>query len=182
MAGWHHQLDGRGFGWTPGVGDGQGGLACCNSWGHKESDTTERLYWTERENTLMFKPTKRNRWDHQLEQEGLEISLCSVLYSAGRDNEAQGGGKLLVQSQKANEKVRIQAVPGTHHHFKEILDNFPITKSPFGCRRVYLNFVILCHPIYIFQNFIFKNYRGEISSYSIILNTPTHSQFYVFYF
>ena len=47
MAGWHHRLDGREFGWTPGVGDGQGGLACCNSWGRKESDTTERLNWTE---------------------------------------------------------------------------------------------------------------------------------------
>ena len=47
MAGWHHQLDGHGFGWTPGIGDGQGGLACCNSWGHKESDTTEQLNWTE---------------------------------------------------------------------------------------------------------------------------------------
>ena len=35
MAGWHHQLDGHEFEWTPGVGDGQGGLACCNSWGHK---------------------------------------------------------------------------------------------------------------------------------------------------
>ena len=46
--GWmHHQLDGHGFGWTPGVGDGQGGLACCDSWGCKESDTTERLNWTE---------------------------------------------------------------------------------------------------------------------------------------
>ena len=43
MAGWHHQLDGHGFGWTLGVGDGQGGLACCSSWGHKESGTTERL-------------------------------------------------------------------------------------------------------------------------------------------
>ena len=32
MAGWHHQLDGHEFGWAPGVGDGQGGLACCNSW------------------------------------------------------------------------------------------------------------------------------------------------------
>ena len=41
MAGWHHQIDGHGFGWTPGDGDGQGGLACCGSWGHKESDTTE---------------------------------------------------------------------------------------------------------------------------------------------
>ena len=43
MAGWHHQLDGHKFGWTPGVGDGQGGLACCNSWGHKELDMTEPL-------------------------------------------------------------------------------------------------------------------------------------------
>ena len=46
MAGWHHWLDGYEFEWTPGVGDGQGGLACCDSWGHKESDTTERLNWT----------------------------------------------------------------------------------------------------------------------------------------
>ena len=45
MAGWHHWLDGREFEWTPG-GDGQGGLACCNSWGRKESETTERLNWT----------------------------------------------------------------------------------------------------------------------------------------
>ena len=43
MAGWHQRLNGHEFGWTLGVGDGQGGLACCNSWGHKESDTTERL-------------------------------------------------------------------------------------------------------------------------------------------
>ena len=47
MVGRHHRLNGYGFGWTPGVGDGQGGLACCNSWGHKESDTTEWLNWTE---------------------------------------------------------------------------------------------------------------------------------------
>ena len=40
MAGWHHQLNGRGFGWTSGVGDGEGGLACCDSWGRKELDTT----------------------------------------------------------------------------------------------------------------------------------------------
>ena len=43
MVGWHHQLDGHGSGWAPGVGDGQGGLACCGSWGRKESDATERL-------------------------------------------------------------------------------------------------------------------------------------------
>ena len=47
MAGWHHRLNGHEFEWTPGVGDGQGGLACCSSWGYKESDTTEQLNWTE---------------------------------------------------------------------------------------------------------------------------------------
>ena len=47
MAGWHHQLDGLESEWTAGAGDGQGGLACCSSWGRKESDMTERLNWTE---------------------------------------------------------------------------------------------------------------------------------------
>ena len=47
MAGWHHQLDGREFEWTPGDGDGQGGLARHDSWGHKDSDRTEQLNWTE---------------------------------------------------------------------------------------------------------------------------------------
>ena len=41
MVGWHHRLDGHGFGWTPRVGDGQGALARCRSWGRKESDMTE---------------------------------------------------------------------------------------------------------------------------------------------
>ena len=41
MVGWHYQLNGHEFGWTLGVGEGQGGLACCGSWGHKESDMTE---------------------------------------------------------------------------------------------------------------------------------------------
>ena len=47
MVGWHHRLNGHEFEWTPGGGDGQGGLVCCSSWGRKESDTTERLNWTE---------------------------------------------------------------------------------------------------------------------------------------
>ena len=47
MAGWHHWLDERESEWTPGVGDGQEGLVCCDSWGRKESDTTEQLNWTE---------------------------------------------------------------------------------------------------------------------------------------
>ena len=51
MAEWHHQLDGHEFEWTPRVGDGQGDLVCCDSWGRKELDTTEWLNWTE------WKPT-----------------------------------------------------------------------------------------------------------------------------
>ena len=52
MAGWHHQLDGHESQWTPGVGDGQGGLACCSSWGRKESDMIEQLNWTELNSVL----------------------------------------------------------------------------------------------------------------------------------
>ena len=47
MAGWYHWLDGRESEWTPGVGDGQGGLACCHSWGRKELHTTEWRNWTQ---------------------------------------------------------------------------------------------------------------------------------------
>ena len=55
MAGWHHRLDGQEFGWTPEVGDGQRGLACCNSWGLKESDMTEWLNWTELIHSVLHK-------------------------------------------------------------------------------------------------------------------------------
>ena len=48
MVEWHHRLNRHEFGYTSGVGDGQGGLACCSSWSSKESDTTERLNWTKR--------------------------------------------------------------------------------------------------------------------------------------
>ena len=47
LAGVYHRLNGHRFGWTPGVGDGQTGLACCSSWGCKESDTSEWLNWTD---------------------------------------------------------------------------------------------------------------------------------------
>ena len=73
MAGWHHRLDGCEFEWTPGVGDGQGGLACCGSWGRKESDTTEWLNWTElnwctqcRSTSIHKTKTRRyRRWNWQ---------------------------------------------------------------------------------------------------------------------
>ena len=70
MAGWHHWLDGRESEWTPGVGDGQGGLACCDSWGRKESDMTERLKWTELNiflgNLLFYFSNLLERGDHYM--------------------------------------------------------------------------------------------------------------------
>ena len=54
MAGWHHRLNGCEFEWTPGDDDGQGGLVCCDSWGRKESDTTERLNWTDSSSSVDF--------------------------------------------------------------------------------------------------------------------------------
>ena len=57
-----HRLDGHEFEWTPGVGDGQGGLACCDSWGRKKSDTTEQLnlYYV----TLTTIKKIKEKWDH----------------------------------------------------------------------------------------------------------------------
>ena len=59
MVGWHHRHNGHGFEWIPGVGDGQRGLACCGSWGCKESDTTEQLKWIE-PNIVAFHHIKLN--------------------------------------------------------------------------------------------------------------------------
>ena len=67
MAGWHHWLDGRESEWTPGDGDGQGGLACCDSWGRIELDTTERLNWIE------LKPI----WDFPGGSDG-KVSTCNA--------------------------------------------------------------------------------------------------------
>ena len=66
MVGWHHRLNGHGFGWTLAVGDGQGGLVCCNSWGRKESDTTERLNCTELIGYEMKIQRQRHLWDELL--------------------------------------------------------------------------------------------------------------------
>ena len=79
MAGWHHWLDGCESEWTPGVGDGQGGLACCDSWGHKESDTTERLNWTE----LNWKKIDVKKTIQQLRRRGWII--CTFFLSSTCD-------------------------------------------------------------------------------------------------
>ena len=78
MAGWHHWLDGRESEWTLGVGDGQGGLAWCVSWGRKESDTTERLNWTE---CLSIIHNKRNMIGiFALYLRNYCLTVCSVMY------------------------------------------------------------------------------------------------------
>ena len=62
MVGWHHRLNGYEFEQAPGVGDGQGGLACCSPWGHKESDTTEWLNWIELTGSSeILQLTRRNK-------------------------------------------------------------------------------------------------------------------------
>ena len=66
MAGWYHGLDGHESEWTPGVGDGQGGLVCCHSWVRKESDMTERLNWL----TELI-------WDSRIPQSYAWVSIAS---------------------------------------------------------------------------------------------------------
>ena len=66
MVGWHHWLNGHGFGWPPGVGVGQGGVTCCGSWGCKELDTTEWLNWTK-----IFNETKMNNFYSTFQPEPL---------------------------------------------------------------------------------------------------------------
>ena len=63
MVGWHHQLDGHEFEWTPGIGDGQGGLACCSSWECKKSDMTEWLNWTQVKKRTDRKGTEKVGWE-----------------------------------------------------------------------------------------------------------------------
>ena len=76
MAGWHHCLYGRESEWTPGVGDGQGGLACCDSWGRKESDMTERLNWTEMN---LYLANIRNLTSFGLKHSLFRIKVFSLL-------------------------------------------------------------------------------------------------------
>ena len=90
MVGWHHQLDGHGFGWTLGVGDGQGGLACCDSWGRKKSHTTERLNWTE----LMLgkiEGRRRRGWQRIRQLDGITGLMDMSLDKLQELDDGQGG-------------------------------------------------------------------------------------------
>ena len=69
MVGWNHRLNGHGFEWTLGVGDGQGGLARCNSWGREESDMTEQLNRTAQNSDGKESACSRSRFDPWLVRE-----------------------------------------------------------------------------------------------------------------
>ena len=106
MAGWHHWLDRRESEWTPGVGDGQGGLGCCDSRGRKESDTTERLNWTE------LNPCKQSsevaqadsifslyRWNQKRAQRGhVTHSWPHSKWQSGRKARSLGSNSQILQS------------------------------------------------------------------------------------
>ena len=72
VAGWHHRLDGHEFEWTLGVGDGQGGLVCCDSRGRKELDTSERLNWTDGVKLHAFTEQSKEKWKNR----GQLLSAC----------------------------------------------------------------------------------------------------------
>ena len=92
MAEWHHWLDGRESEWTPGVGDGQGGLVSCDSWGRKELDTTERLNWTEIGGDARIELTKSIPKNNYLKTYSISIpeAKCLILHL----NSLQGVSKV----------------------------------------------------------------------------------------
>ena len=94
MAGWHHWLDGRESEWTPGVGDGQGGLACCDSWGGKESDMTERL-----------NSTKLN-WNLRSENEGMDPRYCLQT----KEEEFWGNSKHIITWEEGIKETRTLSI------------------------------------------------------------------------
>ena len=128
MAGWHHRLDGLEAEWTPGVGDGQGGLACCDSWGRKESDTTERLNrtelnWTEEgqiyyvRNELSSTMAHFKHERHMSERTVNVRHLCHLLFFLKKEAGTKNwlGFHILVfffnQEQTAEERVSCDSLP-----------------------------------------------------------------------
>ena len=73
MVGWYHRLNGHEFGWTLGVGNGQGGLVCCSSWGRKQSDMTEQLNWTEGKQCALWLVSKGSMADQAREVAGVRV-------------------------------------------------------------------------------------------------------------
>ena len=100
MAGWHHRLDAHESEWIPGVGDGQGGLMCCDSWGCKESDTTEWLNWIEKKIRLPVYYLTQNvcasfeSWVLLFHFNVIYLLFCFQIQAAAREEILANGGSL----------------------------------------------------------------------------------------
>ena len=102
MARWHHWHDGSDFEWTPGVGDGQGGLECCDSWGCKELDTTERLNWTETSQTPSSHNTREDSTPGVHQMVNTETGL--IIFFAAK------GGEALYSQQKQDRELTVAQI------------------------------------------------------------------------
>ena len=119
MAGWHHWLDGHEFEWTPGVSDGRGGLVCCDSWGRKESDMTERLNWTESLMGLHLDVGCLGRW-LRLNKVLSVGPKSSVLIRKGRDT-WDGLQAVTVKRQRLGHRRKVAAYSSGRFHQKPTL-------------------------------------------------------------
>ena len=89
MVGWHHQLDGHEFEQALGVGDGQGSMACCSPWGHKESDITEWLNWQEPLNTNYVPKTWLSNWTELIAKDWRNFCVFVLFNLANLNNRLQ---------------------------------------------------------------------------------------------
>jgi len=157
MGGWHHRLDGHEFGWTLGVGDGQGGLVCCDSWGRKESDMTERLNWTEK---YILKPEKTLRlpkfglWIDFRAHRGRSTTTCRW-----NRRTAKVGG-FLVKSVQLLSCVWLFVTPWTtaHQTSLSVTYSWSLLKLLSIASVMPSNHSILCHPFLLLPS-IFPNIR-----------------------
>ena len=88
MVGWHHRLNRHEFEQAPGVGDGQGSLACCNPWGHKVSDMTERLNW-DMNIILMFENFKNHKFFQSIKNKHWPLKISNPSHPSNFKNESK---------------------------------------------------------------------------------------------
>ena len=149
MAGWHHWLDGRESEWTLGVGDGQGGLACCNSWGRKESDMTEQLIWSDWKNHGL---PRWSQWSRTHLPMQVDLRGVGSIPGSGRSPGRRHSNPLILawRIPWTDEPGRLQSI-GSHrvrHNWSNLAHTektISLTRQTFiGLAKWYLCFLI-CH-------------------------------------
>ena len=125
MTWWHHGLSGHESEWTPGDVDGQGGLSCCDSWGHKESNTTERLNWTE-----------LNYWEvNMMGCCNWAVGFCNHSWSWENDMVLDSEGIFLLLCIKENSQCRL--LPPPHYHLS-------LSEGLWGCSKFVMVVLWVC--------------------------------------